>query len=119
MLCGWLMQSGNSGIIPRRSFGKTGVRFRLWASASIILGTPKPIDVGIAFFDNCWEYHRGKTEDWMGAALRGKRDRVFLMTKVCSHGRGKDLAMKMLEQIAPAPPDGLSGSLADSRRHIR
>jgi predicted aldo/keto reductase-like oxidoreductase len=56
------------------------------------------IDGGITFFDNCWEYHRGKSEDWMGSALKGKRDRVFLMTKVCTHGRDKDLAMKMLEQ---------------------
>ena len=56
------------------------------------------IDGGITFFDNCWEYHRGKSEDWMGAALKGKRDRVFLMTKVCTHGRDKDLALKMLEQ---------------------
>ncbi len=56
------------------------------------------IDGGITFFDNCWEYHRGKSEDWMGAALKGKRDRVFLMTKVCTHGRDRDLAMKMLEQ---------------------
>jgi aryl-alcohol dehydrogenase-like predicted oxidoreductase len=56
------------------------------------------IDGGVTFFDNCWEYHRGKTEDWMGAALKGKRDRVFLMTKVCTHGRDKDLALRMLEQ---------------------
>src|SRR6202012_4170344 len=56
------------------------------------------VDSGITFFDNCWEYHRGKSEDWMGAALNGKRDRVFLMTKVCTHGREKALAMKMLEQ---------------------
>jgi aryl-alcohol dehydrogenase-like predicted oxidoreductase len=28
---------------------------------------------------------------------RGKRDQVFLMTKVCTHGRGKDVAMKQLE----------------------
>jgi aryl-alcohol dehydrogenase-like predicted oxidoreductase len=56
------------------------------------------VDGGINFFDNCWEYHRGKTEDWMGRALKGRRDRVFLMTKVCTHGRDADLAMKMLEQ---------------------
>jgi predicted aldo/keto reductase-like oxidoreductase len=56
------------------------------------------IDGGVTFFDNCWEYHRGKSEDWMGAALKGQRDRVFLMTKVCTHGRDKALAMKMLEQ---------------------
>jgi len=56
------------------------------------------IDGGITFFDNCWEYHRGKSEGWMGQALRGKRDRVFLMTKVCTHGRDGSLAMQMLEQ---------------------
>ncbi len=56
------------------------------------------MDGGVTFFDNCWEYHRGKSEDWMGKGLKGKRDRVFLMTKVCTHGREKALAMKMLEE---------------------
>jgi uncharacterized protein len=56
------------------------------------------VDGGITFFDNCWEYHRGKTEDWMGAGLAGVRERVFLMTKVCTHGRDKALALRMLEE---------------------
>jgi uncharacterized protein len=56
------------------------------------------VDGGITFFDNCWEYHRGKTEDWMGRGLKGRRDRVFLMTKVCSHGREGRLAYEMLGQ---------------------
>jgi aryl-alcohol dehydrogenase-like predicted oxidoreductase len=56
------------------------------------------IDGGITFFDNCWEYYNGRTEDWLGRALKGKRDKVFLMTKVCTHGRGKDIALAMLEQ---------------------
>ncbi len=30
--------------------------------------------------------------------LAGLRDNVFLMTKVCTHGRGAELAMEMLEQ---------------------
>jgi predicted aldo/keto reductase-like oxidoreductase len=34
----------------------------------------------------------------MGQALKGKRDQIFLMTKVCSHGRDADLAMQMLEE---------------------
>jgi predicted aldo/keto reductase-like oxidoreductase len=58
----------------------------------------RAIDGGITFFDNCWEYHRGKSENWMGMALRGKRDKVFLMTKVCSHGREAMLATQMLEE---------------------
>jgi aryl-alcohol dehydrogenase-like predicted oxidoreductase len=56
------------------------------------------VDAGITFFDNCWEYYDGKTEEWLGRALRGRRDRVFLMTKVCTHGRGRALALEMLDQ---------------------
>ncbi len=55
------------------------------------------LDAGINFFDNCWEYHNGKSENFLGRALKGRRDQAFLMTKVCTHGRGADLAMRMLE----------------------
>jgi uncharacterized protein len=55
-------------------------------------------DGGITFFDNCWEYHRGKSEILLGKGLKGRRDRVFLMTKVCTHGRDGTLATEMLEQ---------------------
>ncbi len=37
--------------------------------------------------DNAWEYHDGDSEIRMGKALKGRRDQVFLMTKVCTHGR--------------------------------
>jgi diketogulonate reductase-like aldo/keto reductase len=57
----------------------------------------KAVDGGVTFFDNCWEYWNGKAEDILGRALRGRRDKVFLMTKVCTHGRGGRLAMEMLE----------------------
>jgi aryl-alcohol dehydrogenase-like predicted oxidoreductase len=56
------------------------------------------VDGGITFFDNCWEYNIGKSESWMGKGLLGRRDKVFLMTKVCTHGRDKALAMQMLEE---------------------
>ena len=47
--------------------------------------------------DNAWEYHDGRSEELMGEALKGRRDQVFLMTKVCTHGRGKQEAMRQLE----------------------
>jgi uncharacterized protein len=56
------------------------------------------VDGGVIFFDNCWEYNRGKSENWMGKGLKGRRDRVFLMTKVCTHGRDASLATQMLEE---------------------
>jgi aryl-alcohol dehydrogenase-like predicted oxidoreductase len=95
--------------IPRRKFGKTGVEVSVLGLGGYHLGSVKDeaeatkivhasIDAGINFFDNAWEYNEGKSEDWMGKALVGKRDKVFLMTKVCTHGRGKDVAMKQLEE---------------------
>jgi predicted aldo/keto reductase-like oxidoreductase len=55
------------------------------------------IDEGINFFDNAWDYHDGKSEEWMGEALAagGKRQKVFLMTKNCE--RDYAGSMKNLE----------------------
>jgi aryl-alcohol dehydrogenase-like predicted oxidoreductase len=57
----------------------------------------RAIDAGATFFDNAWEYHEGRSEELLGRALQGRRDEVFLMTKVCTHGRGADVAMRQLE----------------------
>jgi predicted aldo/keto reductase-like oxidoreductase len=95
--------------IPQRPFGKTGVSVSALGLGGHHLGDAQDektaqrivhsaIDGGVTFFDNCWEYHRGKSEAWMGGALKGYRDRVFLMTKVCTHGRDAALAMRMLEE---------------------
>ena len=54
------------------------------------------------FFDNAWEYHDGKSEEWMGQALKGRRDKVFLMTKVCTHGRDKKVAHAATRRVAEA-----------------
>src|SRR5580700_6372499 len=35
---------------------------------------------------------------WWVQALAGKRDKIIVMTKVCTHGRKKDVAMQQLEQ---------------------
>ena len=56
------------------------------------------LDAGINFFDNAWEYHDGRSEELLGKALEGKRDQAIVMTKVCTHGRKKDVAMQQLEE---------------------
>ncbi len=48
--------------------------------------------------DNAWEYNNHRSEEWMGQALQGRRDKVFLMTKVCTHGRDHKVAMQQLEE---------------------
>ena len=97
------------GTIPLKRFGKTDVQLSALGLGGHHLGSAKDektaveimhtaIDGGITFFDNCWEYNRGKSENWMGKGLKGHRDKVFLMTKVCTHGRDAALAMQMLEE---------------------
>ena len=56
------------------------------------------IDAGITFMDNAWEYNEHESEIRMGRALADRRDRVFLMTKVCTHGRDAGVAMRQLDE---------------------
>jgi len=95
--------------IPMRQLGKTGVEISALGLGGHHLGAAageeeaieivnKAMDGGVTFYDCCWEYNRGKSEVWLGKGLKGKREKAFLMTKVCSHGRDAALATQMLEQ---------------------
>jgi predicted aldo/keto reductase-like oxidoreductase len=95
--------------VPSRPLGKTGANVSALGIGGSHLGevddddeamriVHEAIDAGITFFDNAWEYHDGKSEEVLGRALVGRREKVFLMTKVCTHGRKADVAMQQLEQ---------------------
>ena len=97
------------GTIPRKPLGKTGVQVSAIGLGGYHLGSAdtdqvadeivaKALDHGINFFDNAWEYHDGLSEERLGRALRGKRDKAVIMTKVCTHGRDQKIAMRMLEE---------------------
>ncbi|MBS1812607.1 MAG: aldo/keto reductase [Acidobacteria bacterium] len=98
----------NSAGIPLRPLGKTGEQVTAIGLGGYHLGViteekdairlcQQAIDEGITFLDNAWEYHDGRSENIMGKALQGRRDQVFLMTKVCTHGRDKQEALRQLE----------------------
>jgi predicted aldo/keto reductase-like oxidoreductase len=95
--------------IPRKPFGRTTETISVIglggysladapSLAEAIAIVHEAIDAGVNFCDNAWEYHDGKSEEWMGQALKGRRDKVFLMTKVCTHGRDKQVALRQLDQ---------------------
>jgi aryl-alcohol dehydrogenase-like predicted oxidoreductase len=95
--------------IPKRPLGRTGVEVSILALGGSHVGrlpnerdaarlVHEAIDAGLNFMDNAWEYHDGRSEEWMGRALEGRRHAAFLMTKVCSHGRDKRVAMQQLEE---------------------
>jgi aryl-alcohol dehydrogenase-like predicted oxidoreductase len=89
--------------------GKTGLSVSVLGLGGFHLGSARTqeetsaivsmaLDAGINFFDNAWEYHEGLSEERVGRALEGRRDQVILMTKVCTHGRDKTVAMHQLEE---------------------
>lgn len=95
--------------VPKRPMGRTGLDVSYIGLGGYHLGTVQEqatvdrivneaMDAGINFFDNAWEYHDGRSEEVLGRALKGKRDKVILMTKVCTHGRDQNVAMRQLEE---------------------
>jgi aryl-alcohol dehydrogenase-like predicted oxidoreductase len=95
--------------VPQKPFGRTGLTVSAMGLGGHALGlvstmkdaarlAHEAIDAGVMFMDNAWEYHGGRSEEWMGEALKGRRDKVFLMTKVCSHGRDRKVAMQQLNE---------------------
>jgi len=95
--------------IPIRPLGATGAMVsalglgghaigKIESTREAIRVVHAAIDAGVTFMDNAWEYHKGRSEQLMGTAIADRRDRVFLMTKVCTHGRGRREAMRQLEQ---------------------
>jgi aryl-alcohol dehydrogenase-like predicted oxidoreductase len=105
-----LAASGQSGAeIPRRPLGRTGLEVSALGIGGYHLGSAnsdaeatqivnEALDAGVNFFDNAWEYHQGLSEERLGRALRGRRDRAVVMTKVCTHGRLRNIAMRQLEE---------------------
>jgi predicted aldo/keto reductase-like oxidoreductase len=91
-----------------RSFGKTGEQVSALGLGGYHIGLLKEesesiklirtaIDRGVTFMDNCWDYHDGKSEVWMGKALAdGYRAKVFLMTKI--DGRTRDAAARQIDE---------------------
>lgn len=95
--------------IPRRSFGRHSDQISIIGLGGYHIGKAKSvteairivheaIDAGINFLDNAWEYHDGESERRMGRAIADRRDAVFLMTKVCTHGRDARVALRQLDE---------------------
>ncbi len=102
-------QGQSRGEVPKRPLGRTGLEVSVLGIGGYHLGSVdsdaeatqivnQAVDAGVNFFDNAWEYHQGLSEERLGRALKGKRDQAIVMTKVCTHGRDKNIAMRQLEE---------------------
>ena len=97
------------GEIPQRPFGRAAETVSALGLGGYhlgLIGTQREairivhaaVDAGITFMDNAWEYNEGESEERMGKAIVDRRDDVFLMSKVCTHGRDRKVAMRQLTQ---------------------
>jgi uncharacterized protein len=89
----------NDAGIPVRELGKTGLKVSIVGLGGGHFVRPDideqmsirlvhaAIDAGMTFMDTAWEYHNGESERRMGLALKDRRERVTLMTKVCGRDR--------------------------------
>src|SRR5690349_13281566 len=96
------------GDVIYRQLGRTGERVSAIGIGGSHIGNPSDeqvgiriirtaIDRGINFMDNCWDYHDGKSEIYMGKALRdGYRNKAFLMSKI--DGQTKKLAAQQIDE---------------------
>jgi aryl-alcohol dehydrogenase-like predicted oxidoreductase len=100
------------GPIPKRPLGKTGVEVTMIGlggshagalvprAADAVALIQRAIDEGITFLDNAADYGNGVAEERMGMAISRwwRRDKVFLMTKCCDHGRTREGSLAGLER---------------------
>jgi len=87
------------------TLGRTGLRVSDISFGGSRLGAGEgdvvrhALDRGINYFDTADSYHGGESETVIGNALRGKRDRVHIASKVMAGaGDRRDAMMRTLEQ---------------------
>ncbi len=98
----------SSADMPMSVLGKTGVRVSKLGVGTASLSKPEcskeeamrviaqAIDEGINYFDTAPRYDQGEAERRTGEGLKGKRDKVFLVSK--THEQTYEGTWKLLEQ---------------------
>jgi len=95
--------------MPYRTLGSTGERVSAIGLGGHHIGMKsvdeklalriihRAIERGVSFMDNSWDYNEGASEERMGKALAdGRREKVFLMTKI--DGRSRKEATRQLDE---------------------
>ncbi len=81
-----LARAENMPVLEYHTLGKTGLKVTAvgmgvmnCTDSSVIL---RALDLGINFYDTAPSYKRGRNEEMVGKAVKGKRDKIFIQTKL-------------------------------------
>jgi aryl-alcohol dehydrogenase-like predicted oxidoreductase len=80
-------------ILEYRTLGKTGLKVTTVSMGVMNCSDPsvllRAFDLGINFYDTADCYMRGRNEEMVGQAFKGKRNKIFIQTKVHAHDEKK------------------------------
>jgi uncharacterized protein len=88
-----------------RTLGRTGLKVTTVGMGVMNCSDPavvlRAFDLGINFFDTAPSYMGGRNEEMVGKALRGKRDKIFIQTKLgtSDEKRMRDSVEKSLRRL--------------------
>jgi aryl-alcohol dehydrogenase-like predicted oxidoreductase len=88
-----LGKSEKTPTLEYRTLGKTGLKVTAVSMGVMNCSDPavvhRAFDLGINFYDTAPSYMRGTNEEMVGKVFEGKREKVFIQTKVHAHDEEK------------------------------
>jgi len=82
-------KTAKSSVLEYRTLGKTGLKVTTVGMGVMNCSDPavlqRAFDLGINFYDTADCYMRGRNEEMVGKVFQGRRDKVFIQTKVHDH----------------------------------
>jgi aryl-alcohol dehydrogenase-like predicted oxidoreductase len=80
-------------VLEYRTLGKTGLKVTTVSMGVMNCSDPsvllRAFDLGINFYDTADCYMRGRNEEMVGQTFKGKRNKIFIQTKVHAHDEKK------------------------------
>ena len=88
-----LAKTERASNLEYRTLGKTGLKVTAVSMGVMNCSDPavllRAYDLGVNFYDTADCYMKGRNEEMVGKALEGKRQKVFIQTKVHAHDEKK------------------------------
>lgn len=86
------------GRLPVLGQGTWGMGEKRARRAAEVTALRRGLDLGLGLIDTAEMYGSGGAEEVVGEAIRGRRDEVFLVSKVFPHNAGKRAAVRACER---------------------